>query len=84
MVTADVPEPPGIAGGVKLQVAPAGRPLQDNVTAALKPFAGATVTVAVAVEPATMLPGDTGEAETAKSGTAGPLTLMSVTTPISA
>src|SRR5580692_8010415 len=83
MVTVDVPEPPGTAGGVKLQLAPPGKPLQDSVTAVLKPFEGASVTVVAAVAPATMLSGATGAAEIAKSGTVGPLTLISVISPTS-
>jgi hypothetical protein len=45
IVTVDVPDPPGIVGGVKPQLAPTGKSLQVNVTALLKPFAEANVTV---------------------------------------
>lgn len=37
-------------GGLKLHVAPAGRPLHEKVTAELNPFRGVTVKVAVALQ----------------------------------
>ena len=63
MVTMDVPAPPGIVGGVKLQPARAGRPLLESLTPALKPFAGVNAAVVVALEPATTVSGDSGAAE---------------------
>jgi hypothetical protein len=81
MVTVDVPDPPGIVGGAKLQLAPTGKPPQESVAAALKPFSGANVTVVVAVEPARTGSGEGCTAEIEKSGATGPLTLIRVMSP---
>lgn len=52
VVTVSVEEPdPVMDAGLKLAVAPAGRPLALRVTAALNPFCAATVTVYVALCP---------------------------------
>jgi len=53
--------------GLKAQVAPAGRPVQDRPTAELKPFRLPTVTVLVPLAPWAMVR-LLGEAATAKSG----------------
>jgi len=42
MVSVDDPEPPLIAVGLKLAVAPEGKPLALNVTALLNPLLGLT------------------------------------------
>jgi hypothetical protein len=53
--------------GANVHVAPAGNPVQLNVTAALNPFAGVTEMLAVALCPAVTVSA-AGEAATAKSG----------------
>ena len=66
---------PAFAGGVsevglKVQVTPAGAPVQDRSTAELKPLRLVTVTVLVPLAPCKML-SEAGEATTAKSGVGG-------------
>src|SRR5689334_5536732 len=53
--------------GLKPQVTPAGRPVQDRPVDALKPFWLVTVTVLVLLVPCAVL-SDDGDAEIAKSG----------------
>jgi hypothetical protein len=53
--------------GEKLHDAPTGSPEQAKETTELKPFAGVTVTVSVAVWPVDTV-NDAGEAATEKSG----------------
>ena len=45
MFSVEEPEPPRIAGGVKVPVAPAGRPVTLSATSLLKAPTGATLTV---------------------------------------
>ena len=45
MVTVDDPEPPVTVAGLKLAVAPVGKPLALRLTFAVNPFTAARVTV---------------------------------------
>jgi hypothetical protein len=54
--------------GLKLQVAPVGRPLHAKLTCELKPFTGVTVMVVCAVAPAVTVP-LVGDAPSVKLGT---------------
>src|SRR5262249_54456169 len=66
-VRVELPEPPPIAPGLKLALAPAGRPLADRFTVSLKPFVGLTVTVVAVLFPAVTVD-EPGASEMVKSG----------------
>jgi hypothetical protein len=65
-----VPLPPVTVIGLKVQVAPAGKPEQLKVTVPVKPLLGVTVTVVVALVPAAMLEGVNVAAEREKGASA--------------
>jgi hypothetical protein len=67
MVSVEVPEPPLIELGLKLAIAPMGKPLAERFTVLLKPFDGLTVTVVLVLLPAVTV-AEAGESETLKSG----------------
>lgn len=70
-VRVEVPEPEMVAG-LKLAVAPVGRPLALRVTVSVKPLVGVIVTVYVAEFP-TSTEAEDGVAEMAKSGVLPPV-----------
>src|SRR5215471_10935281 len=75
VVTVMVDEPePTTDGGLKLTVAPAGRPLALKTIVPLKPFKAESVTVYVVLPPCTTVRED-GEAEIVKSGVGVALTV---------
>jgi hypothetical protein len=82
IVRAEVPEAAAIDAGEKLQVAPDGKPVQDNATLPLNPATGLRITVAAAELPGVTALGENAVAETRKLAGAGPLVLSNVAIPL--
>ena len=80
MVSVEVPDPFS-EDGEKLQFAPLGRPVHDNVTAPLKPLTGVRVTIELAELPGASVAGEGGFAAIRKSGVAGCDTFNTVMMP---